>query len=117
MTDYINSNSIYVKARHTHHEAEEKPVVDLPDLNVGVTTFLSNDRYFKPSFSVEFGTGNFVTQTTHINIDDLDKVIELFQRAKKEAGEYREERMKSLVKEKEALEGEIEKQVEALAVE
>ena len=117
MTDYINSNSIYVKARHTHHEAEEKPVSDLPDLSVGVTTFLSNDRYFKPSFSVEIGTGTFTSQTTHVDIDDLDKVIELFRRAKKEAGEYREERMKTLVKEKEALEGEIEKQAEALATE
>lgn len=117
MTDYINSNSIYIKARHTHHEAEEKPVSDLANLQIGVTTFLSADRYFKPSFSVEIGSETFLSLTAHLDIDGLDKVIELFQKAKKEAGEYREERMKTLVKEKEALEGEIEKQAEALAAE
>ena len=117
MADYINSNSICVTARHTHHEAEEKEEADLPLVSLGVTTFLSPDRYFKPSFSVEMGTGSFTSQTTHFDIDVLDSVIELFQRAKKEAEEYREQRMESLVKEKEALESEIKKQAEALVAE
>ena len=109
MADYIKFHSVYPTARHTQTEDGELPI-----LNVEVTTNLDRTGYFKPSFSIDVSKGSYMSQKSYFNIDALDVLIGLLQKAKKECADYKEKRMESLLKEKETLEGEIEKQVEAL---
>ena len=114
MADYIKFHSVYPTARHTQGEADTD---ELPKLSVEVTTNLDRTGYFKPSVTLDISKGSYMSQKAYFNIDALDVLIGLLQKAKKECDDYKEERMESLLKEKEVLEGEIKKQVEALAAE
>ena len=114
MSDSIKFHSAYPTARHTQAEADEEK---LPQLSVEVTTHLDREGYFKPSFSIDVSKGSYMSQKSYFNIDALDVLIDLLLTAKKECEDYKEERMAALLKEKETLEGEIEKQAEALSVE
>jgi len=115
MADYIKFHSAYPTARHTPAEADED--TGPPKVSVEVTTHLDREGYFKPSFSIEVSKGSYISQKSHFNIDALDVIIGLLQAAKKECVDYKEDRMAALLKEKETLEGEIEKQAEALVEE
>ena len=111
MSDSIKFQSAYPTARHTQAEADGN---DVPKLSVEVTTHLDREGYFKPSFSIDVSKGSYMSQKSYFNIDALDVIIDLLLTAKKDCEDYKSERMVALLKEKEALEGEIEKQVEAL---
>ena len=116
MSDHIKFASAYPLARHTHAEAEtaKEGGEPLRKMSVELVIHLDRDGYFKPSFSVGFSSGSFMSSSAHIDIDGLDAVIEQFEELRTMAKEYKTGRLESLVKEKEALESEIEKQAEAL---
>jgi len=111
MADSIKFQSAYPTARHTQAEADKEEV---PKLSVEVTTHLDREGYFKPSVSIDISKGVYLSQKAYFNIDALDVLIGLLQAAKDECADYKEKRMEALLLEKEELEGEIEKQAEAL---
>ena len=114
MSDSIKFQSAYPTARHTQAEADWD---DVPKLSVEVTTHLDRDGYFKPSVSIDISKGVYLSQKAFFNIDALDVLIGLLQAAKDECEDYKGRRMEALLLEKEELEGERKKQVEALAAE
>ena len=109
MADYIKFHSVYPTARHTQTEDGELPI-----LNVEVTTNLDRTGYFKPSVTLDISKGSYMSQKAYFNIDALDVLIGLLQAAKADCVDYKEKRMEALLLEKEELEGEIDKQAEAL---
>ena len=111
MSDSIKFQSAYPTARHTQAEADKE---DVPKLSVEVTTHLDRDGYFKPSVSIDISKGVYLSQKSFFNIDALDVLIGLLQAAKADCVDYKEKRMEALLLEKEELEGEIDKQAEAL---
>ena len=112
MSDSIKFQSAYPTARHTQAEADAD--TGPPKLSVEVTTHLDREGYFKPSVSIDISKGVYLSQKAFFNIDALDVLIGLLQAAKDECADYKKKRMESLLLEKEELEGEIEKQAEAL---
>ena len=114
MADHIKFHSAYPTVRHTEAEADEDAGTSPPKISVEVTTHLDRDGYFKPSFSIEVSKGSYMSQKSYFDIDALDVIIDLLLTAKSECEDYKSERMAALIKEKEILEGEIEKQAEAL---